>query len=649
MKKFPLFVIFFVVWIGIFLLPDMFGYGGQQYLPERDYGYVINDYDINIVISEDKTMKITETITATFSEYSHGLVRYIPIEQTVSFFDDNNKLIQKNYKNSISNFNYLKNNSSDDTRLVSSENSAGYMFYRMGQDDGFVGTKTYSFSYDFDVGDDRISNKDLYYFNIIGTGWDTTIENVDFTVKFPTAIDSSGFKFYVGEYGEDKFGNDPRLSYAFGDNFVYGNVKNLAYGEAITVYNEFDEGYFKNHRSYIFDILLLLFVIGIAVGFVVFYIKHRKKHLIIETVEFEAPNGLTPAEVGYINDGMLTGDDISALIVYWASKGYVKLVQKEDYVEIVKIKDLSNNAKHHEKLFFNGLFKTSNIVNSLDLNIPGNLGSKIKNSVEKETKSCFVNIVDIFYNILSILTIVAFAFLVLKNNMQEYASLTDFILAMFLVVVVGVGLIVLPLIIKYKEKTNFKKFVLLFIIDLLAIFAAEIILSFVVESYSDAFGARFYLWALLAINVVGYAFLERYTEIGRQHLGKIRGLKAYIIVAEKDRIEMLAKENPELFYNILPYAYVLGVSDVFMKKFENVDIVKPDWYETDSFTDVYIAIRLFDSLKVFSQAIKNSAIRNSVKQIASSIRSGDGGSGDLSSGGGGFSGGGSGGGGGGRW
>ena len=49
---------------------------------------------------------------------------------------------------------------------------------------------------------------------------------------------------------------------------------------------------------------------------------------------------------------------------------------------------------------------------------------------------------------------------------------------------------------------------------------------------------------------------------GKRMLGQdCLGLKKYIELAEKDQMEKLVKDNPELYYHVLPYAYVLGVSD----------------------------------------------------------------------------------------
>jgi hypothetical protein len=37
-------------------------------------------------------------------------------------------------------------------------------------------------------------------------------------------------------------------------------------------------------------------------------------------------------------------------------------------------------------------------------------------------------------------------------------------------------------------------------------------------------------------------------------------------------------QDPEYFYNILPYAYVLEVSDKWIKNFETMALIPPVWY-----------------------------------------------------------------------
>lgn len=120
------------------------------------------------------------------------------------------------------------------------------------------------------------------------------------------------------------------------------------------------------------------------------------------------------------------------------------------------------------------------------------------------------------------------------------------------------------------------------------------------------------------------------------NLQKIKGFKMFLETAEKERLETLVDENPEYFYDIMPYAYVLGVSDKWMKKFENIAINPPSWYygyNTFTFHTMY--------------HFMNSTVRNCSEAMTSVPQTSS--SGGFSGGGGGFSGGGSGGGGGGSW
>ena len=133
--------------------------------------------------------------------------------------------------------------------------------------------------------------------------------------------------------------------------------------------------------------------------------------------------------------------------------------------------------------------------------------------------------------------------------------------------------------------------------------------------------------------------MDKRTDLGTSYLGKIIGLKHFIEVAEKDRLEMLVHDDPTYFYKILPYAYVLNVSDVWSKKFESIAIEQPSWYAGPN-----THFNTFLFMNSFNRTL------SSMNQVMTTIpqRSGSGGGG-FSGGGGGFSGGGFGGGGGGSW
>ena len=95
-------------------------------------------------------------------------------------------------------------------------------------------------------------------------------------------------------------------------------------------------------------------------------------------------------------------------------------------------------------------------------------------------------------------------------------------------------------------------------------------------------------------------------------------------------------QDPTYFYDILPYTYVLGVSDTWIKKFETISLQAPSWYDSPDAFDMITFGAFVNTTMVSAQSVMSSS--------PSSSSSGGGGSS-----GGGSSGGGSGGGGGGSW
>lgn len=75
------------------------------------------------------------------------------------------------------------------------------------------------------------------------------------------------------------------------------------------------------------------------------------------------------------------------------------------------------------------------------------------------------------------------------------------------------------------------------------------------------------------------------------------GFRDYIRLAEKDKMETMLEENPSFYYDILPYAQVLGVSDIWTDKFAGLSMQPPYWAMNThvSLFDVYVIHSLLRS------------------------------------------------------
>lgn len=162
--------------------------------------------------------------------------------------------------------------------------------------------------------------------------------------------------------------------------------------------------------------------------------------------------------------------------------------------------------------------------------------------------------------------------------------------------------------------------------------------SFEIVAENAAVSWTYAIFAVAASITTGY--MGKRTEEGAKLQGRILGFKDFLRKAEKDKLERLVDENPTYFYDILPYAYVLGVSDKWARNFEQIHILPPNWYRADDM-GMFNAYMFLNHMNYC-----NTAMSNGIHIAAPESPSGGGG---FSGGGGGFSGGGAGGGGGGSW
>ena len=146
----------------------------------------------------------------------------------------------------------------------------------------------------------------------------------------------------------------------------------------------------------------------------------------------------------------------------------------------------------------------------------------------------------------------------------------------------------------------------------------------------------------IAILLVFRNIMSKRTPYGNEMLGKIRGFKRFLETAEKPQLEALVNENPEFFYNILPYTYTLGVSEIWINQFEIGAMRAPDWYVG---YDAYNVNEFNHFMNDTMKSVQNAMISRPIQRGGSSGSSSSVGS----SSGGGSSGGGSGGGGGSSW
>jgi uncharacterized membrane protein YgcG len=602
-------------------------------------GYTIKDYTMNVVVSGGNVYDVTETIRVNFYEPHHGIYRDIRFKGTMRILDENGDEVDRNYRASVSDIRVR-----DDEYEVSTYNGV-YKRVQIGNADRYVeGDQTYVITYKMAFGDDGIPAFDMLNFNLIGPEWNTTMDHVRFTVTMPDEFNPDTLGFSLGFEGAS--GYDPEaLRFSVTGNTISGDVlRQMRPYEGLTVSMRLPQGYFKVADPRIPDWMLMGFIALLAAGAVALFLLFGRDEKPVNTVEFGPPDGMTPAELGYANDGCVDTRDVVSLILYWADKGYLTIEEGKGEFTLRKVRDIDAGAKPFEAHMFGKLFRSGDTVTTGDLKYTfyttiNSTKAMVGNWFERSGRRVFTKTSMALKPLLSLFTALP---LMTTLFLGFWRDNSDFMIAAILTAIVGM-LMLLPVffLVGTMRKWRAQKPEVRIIKVICALVLCVIGLALFGElMVGKAYEPLLPPFAMLATAVVGLAavFIGKRTPQGVEWLGKINGFRDFITLAERDRLVMMVEQNPSLFYNILPYAYVLNVTDKWAKNFETIALEPPNWYYGYRYNT-------FNAM-LFMGALNHSMSSFQTSMTSTPSSSGSGGGGFS---GGGFSGGGGGGGGGGSW
>ena len=600
-----------------------------SFLPNNSYAvtdYVINSYDINVKVNENNTFDITETITANFYTRKHGIIRTIPLKNTIERLDGSTSTNRVKITNLQVNNEYSKSNSN------------GNLAIKIGNQDTYVtGLQKYVIKYTYDIGVDPVKDADEFYYNLIGTEWDTRISNVSFSITMPKEFDASSLGFSSGRYG---YTDSDSVSYSVNGNTISGiYTDTLPAGNGLTVRLTLPDNYFVGARNNNTDYYIII-GISLVIVFIAFilWLLFGKDKPVIETVEFYPPEGYNSAELAFLYKGETDNKAIVSLLIYLASKGYLSIKETENKALFASTKDFTiyklkeyDGTNEIEKLFFDGLFRTRSSVTSSDLTnrfyITVNRIKKLLNKKENKTKIFDKKSLQLRGFIIPMMLIIFI--LITVKPFYDTGMLSELPVAL---IFPGIGFSLMISILTSSSPKSAK----IFIIFWGLLFGGIPLFMILPIIFSTSISAITYFIGILCIIVL-YVFRKiilKRTPFGLEILGKIKGFKRFLETAEKDQLEAMVEKEPEYFYNILPYTYALDVSDKWVEQFENIAVEPPSWYYSNTAFSVH-------SFGIF--------MNSTMTRVNTSMTSRPSSSGSGGSSGGGFSGGGSGGGGGSSW
>lgn len=589
-------------------------------------GYTVEGYDVHIIVTENNVLRITENIKVNFNQERHGIYREIPTRNKVVRQDGTESTVNAKLSNVQVNKQFVVNSGTNTKSIkIGSEHQT------------VIGDTNYHIEYNYDLGNDKSKDYDELYFNMIGTGWDVPIKNITFVIQMPKEFDEKLLGFTSGPKGSTV--QSKGTKYVVRGNTIKGQHKGKVNpGEALTVRVELPNGYFDKEIDFdilfiaLMSIVLILWVVAIKIG------MESKQHP-VSVLEFYPPYNLSPLDIARIDNLKVSHKDVTSLLIYLASQGYISIKDssrklmfgtKESFT-LTKLREY-DGGNNEEMLFMRGLFTYGNVVDKEDLE--NKFYTTVDSIVTLSNAPEKINLLrtDASKSDETILNVIGFIFVFLGCilpliELKTEAMVLLLVIIPVLVLVMGLsGNVTVAGGKSKKSSLGILVYTLIFMVVFMGISLPTTIstiggTNLKILSIMMVFAVICFIMAVKAVRRTGWSLEMK---------GRINGFREFLEVAERDRIIMLIHENPNYFYDIIPYAHVLGVTSEWIEKFDTLGINNaPDWYSTNSRMNSYTLLNMMDS-----------TVNSSFSSSPSSSSSGSGG---------GSSGGGSGGGGGGSW
>lgn len=557
-----------------------------------DTGYTIKKLKIDAKVTETNDIQITEEMDVFFNYDKHGIYRVIPEKNTI-IEDGDKKKVDARVSNVTVN------------EKFTSTSQDGYKILKIGdKDKTIVGDKKYIIKYTYSI--EKYNTKDgidEFYFNIVGDKINTTIGSVEYKIEFPKKYNKENIYLYSGrdEYkinGEETLNKEKGIGTdILSDTVIAGRIDKLILPfRAVTLRIKLGKDYFILRNNYT-DILAK---IGTAVAVMTFIYtliilyKYGRDKKLSDIITFKLPKELDVSNTYYLKYKTTTDyrKIVPALIIEFANEGYIEIgdgadrqekgifaKKPKDRFDIVKIKDYNGNQ--YRKKIFDALFSKGDVLTEKNIKKVGqNIVTAVTEGVEIMQNSKFDKEVYDQSGLKHVWKILGMTIIPLIILFLGAVSFVGSIGLTFKIISTIAILVSVFLSLMCLTKTSRTTTIIGVVIQLIIIIIMLVYAGIEAKFISGLGSGVYYIVSaiLLSLQVLISFWMEKKTQKGMMYEAQVNGFVKYIKTAREEELKEMVMEHPTMFFDILPYTYIFGISKLWINKFSNIEIEKPEWY-----------------------------------------------------------------------
>ena len=525
----------------------------------------------------------------------------------------------------------------------SSQNHQKITNIKIGDEDKlYNGKKTWTVSYYIQGLNKNSHQQSKLSLSLVPAYWDLPIKRVKTKVVMPKPVDWDKMRTVSGHPNDDTpklLKNDSLFKIEKTSKTLTITGKNLPAKYGASLGGKLPDNYWDNpviisHQVYkVYGFIIILILIALFCWF-----KFGRERKPVETIEFYPPDNMDPIKMGYFMAGEVNTKHIGAMPFYFADKGIIKIEEFENKdkqdsstKQFKFIKKIDKDVEiDYQNTLLKGMFSSTDTVE------PDRASSALVSrldDIREQVKKAVPNIYDKrSLNVRYVLLCLGMGLEVriLFNTCRRLGQATGFNLVFFIPLLAS-SYLIYRLAPSLQRKNCFEGSIysrserVVFGISVV-LYLLSFNLLFVPATASIFHGICCGL--LFVIYFVIVQFVKKRDDKWIKLDGKILGFKKFIQTAELDQLNSLVEEVPEYFYKILPYAYIFGLTEKWVKHFENMMLYQPSWYDGDPLSYRDWDITMSSTISEEQQSAFSSS------ESSSGVSSGNVSSGGSSSGGG---------------
>ena len=535
-----------------------------------------------IKIDENKSCDITEIITVQFkqSNINLGLSRNVSRINKITRIADGKKYVNTT-KNDLQLYSVTLNGAEEYSFV---ETRGDYFYINTGADGDYkqAGTYVYEIHYRYDMSYDFIKKFDDFTFDIMDYGFRGAVEKFSASVTLPktflTGEDvSEVLTFRTNEMAPLTY-NEVEARFDADNLTVSCSFGRLEAGNGLTMQLILPQGYFNNTYtpSPLYWVTLACTVAAVvAIAVIIFTSRHVRN--VVVTTEIYPPEGYSPLDVGRCFRGRIRSKDFAALIISWANRGLVSIEFKsKKHIILRRLKRFDCNTvtqySKYERDFFNSLFGFANIFDSKTKKRNVTNSDRLYESVKKLYKLKPEQTRQLIFKRLAVSLISIIPIIMSLIWHSDFMGGVPVMIAVLLFPLLALNVFIyIPMPIWFKILWG-------------SIFGG---VTFFAVFYTT-FGVYDILYlgivtaVIFVLGTFSTIFVCAYGDEEKKMRGAVLGFKKFLVLAELDKLNALLEDNPEYFYDILPYCYVFGITEKMEKKFAALNVERPKYLEGNS-------------------------------------------------------------------